>query len=150
LKRVVHTLKGGARMAGIRAMGNLSHELETLMQGVEAGTVPATTEVFDALKSSLDELHRMRDVVNRGERCASAHELLNRIRVLGGQAPAAAPAPTPAPARRPSDAHTPKHPPSTTLSSTSSSAPTSSAPPRRVKRCAWTISLAATRLPNRP
>jgi chemosensory pili system protein ChpA (sensor histidine kinase/response regulator) len=28
LKRVVHTLKGGARMAGIRAMGNLSHELE--------------------------------------------------------------------------------------------------------------------------
>ena len=29
LKRVVHTLKGGARMAGIRAMGDLSHELET-------------------------------------------------------------------------------------------------------------------------
>ncbi|MGH8236103.1 MAG: hybrid sensor histidine kinase/response regulator, partial [Steroidobacteraceae bacterium] len=90
LKRVVHTLKGGARMAGIRAMGNLSHELETLMQNVEAGTVPATPEVFDALQASLDELHRMRDVVNRGERCASAHELLNRIRALSGQAPAAA------------------------------------------------------------
>ena len=41
LKRVVHTLKGGARMAGIRAMGNLSHELETLMELVEAGQVPA-------------------------------------------------------------------------------------------------------------
>ena len=95
LKRVVHTLKGGARMAGIRAMGNLSHELETLMQGVEAGTVPATTEVFDALQSSLDELHRMRDVVNRGERCQSAHELLNRIRALGGHAPVAAPTPAP-------------------------------------------------------
>ncbi len=91
LKRVVHTLKGGARMAGIRAMGNLSHELETLMQSVEAGTVPATPEVFDALQGSLDELHRMRDVVNRGERCASAHELLNRIRALSGQAPIAAP-----------------------------------------------------------
>ena len=98
LKRVVHTLKGGARMAGIRAMGNLSHELETLMQGVEAGNVPATTEVFDALQSSLDELHRMRDVVNRGERCKSAHELINRIRVLAGHAPAAAPAPAPTPA----------------------------------------------------
>jgi chemosensory pili system protein ChpA (sensor histidine kinase/response regulator) len=110
LKRVVHTLKGGARMAGIRAMGNLSHELETLMQGVEAGTVPASTEVFDALQSSLDELHRMRDVVNRGERCKSAHELINRIRVLGGHAPVAAPAaalapvavaPTPAPIEPP-------------------------------------------------
>ncbi|HET9444692.1 MAG TPA: response regulator, partial [Steroidobacteraceae bacterium] len=93
LKRVVHTLKGGARMAGIRAMGNLSHELETLMQGVEAGTVPASPEVFDALQGSLDELHRMRDVVNRGERCKSAHELINRIRTLGGQAPIAAPTP---------------------------------------------------------
>jgi chemosensory pili system protein ChpA (sensor histidine kinase/response regulator) len=97
LKRVVHTLKGGARMAGIRAMGNLSHELETLMQGVEAGTIPAAPEVFDALQSSLDELHRMRDVVNRGERCASAHELINRIRTLGGQAPIAAPTPVAAP-----------------------------------------------------
>jgi chemosensory pili system protein ChpA (sensor histidine kinase/response regulator) len=97
LKRVVHTLKGGARMAGIRAMGNLSHELETLMQGVEAGTVSAAPEVFDALQSSLDELHRMRDVVNRGERCAGAHELINRIRTLCGQAPVAAPPPAVAP-----------------------------------------------------
>jgi chemosensory pili system protein ChpA (sensor histidine kinase/response regulator) len=103
LKRVVHTLKGGARMAGIRAMGNLSHELETLMQGVEAGTVPASPEVFDALQASLDQLHQMRDVVNRGDRCPPAHELMNRIRALGGHAPLAAAAtpaapPTPAPA----------------------------------------------------
>ncbi|HKR37446.1 MAG TPA: Hpt domain-containing protein [Steroidobacteraceae bacterium] len=98
LKRVVHTLKGGARMAGIRAMGNLSHELETLMQGVEAGTVPAAPEVFDAFQSSLDELHRMRDIVNRGERCPPAHELLNRIRALAGQAPLAAPVAAAAPA----------------------------------------------------
>ncbi len=101
LKRVVHTLKGGARMAGIRSMGNLSHELETLMQGVEAGTVPAAPEVFDALQASLDELHRMRDVVNRGERCAPAHELINRIRALCGHAPMAAPAPAPVPAAAP-------------------------------------------------
>jgi chemosensory pili system protein ChpA (sensor histidine kinase/response regulator) len=101
LKRVVHTLKGGARMAGIRAMGNLSHELETLMQGVEAGTVPAAPEVFDAFQSSLDELHRMRDVVNRGDRCPPAHELINRIRALCGHAPIAAPAAAPAPAPAP-------------------------------------------------
>ena len=56
LKRVVHTLKGGARMAGIRAMGDLSHELETFMQLVEAGQVPADQAVFDALQASLDEL----------------------------------------------------------------------------------------------
>ncbi|WP_116810842.1 Hpt domain-containing protein [Steroidobacter cummioxidans] len=101
LKRVVHTLKGGARMAGIRAMGDLSHELETLMGLVESGQVPAEQKVFDALQASLDELHRMRDVVANGERCKPARELMRRIRALiGGQAeeePAPAPAPAPAP-----------------------------------------------------
>nr|WP_298720328.1 Hpt domain-containing protein [uncultured Steroidobacter sp.] len=87
LKRVVHTLKGGARMAGIRAMGDLSHELETLMGLVESGQVPAEQNVFDALQASLDELHRMRDVVAGGERCKPARELMRRIRALSnGQA----------------------------------------------------------------
>ncbi|MFC4311009.1 Hpt domain-containing protein [Steroidobacter flavus] len=82
LKRVVHTLKGGARMAGIRAMGDLSHELETLMGLVETGQVPAEQKVFDALQASLDELHRMRDVVAGGDRCKPARELMRRIRAL--------------------------------------------------------------------
>ncbi len=85
LKRVVHTLKGGARMAGLRAMGDLSHELETLMGLVEAGQVPAEPEVFDVLQASLDELHSMRDVVASGGRCAQATTLLAQIRALSGQ-----------------------------------------------------------------
>jgi len=76
-----------------------------MAHGVEAGMVPASPEVFDALQGSLDQLHQMRDVVNRGDRCPPAHELLNRIRALGGHAPLAAPAPaatpTPAPAPTP-------------------------------------------------
>ncbi|HEY0686942.1 MAG TPA: Hpt domain-containing protein [Steroidobacter sp.] len=93
LKRVVHTLKGGARMAGIRAMGDLSHELETLMGLVETGQVPAEQGVFDVLQASLDELHRMRDVVANGERCKPARALMNRIRALCGHEVEAAPAP---------------------------------------------------------
>jgi chemosensory pili system protein ChpA (sensor histidine kinase/response regulator) len=88
LKRVVHTLKGGARMAGLRAMGDLSHELETLMGAVEAGQVPAEPQVFDVLQSSLDELHAMRDVVANGGRCKQASQLLARIRFLSGHGPA--------------------------------------------------------------
>lgn len=95
LKRVVHTLKGGARMAGIRAMGDLSHELETLMGLVETGEVEAQQEVFDGLQASLDELHRMRDVVANGEQCKPARELMNRIRALCGQEPEPMPAPAP-------------------------------------------------------
>ncbi|HEY6642389.1 Hpt domain-containing protein [Povalibacter sp.] len=92
LKRVLHTLKGGARMAGIRAMGDLSHELETLMELVEAGQVAGDQPVFDVLQTSLDTLHRMRDTVNQGGRCASPRELISRIRALSGQEQAA-PAP---------------------------------------------------------
>jgi chemosensory pili system protein ChpA (sensor histidine kinase/response regulator) len=103
LKRVVHTLKGGARMAGLRAMGDLSHELETLMGLVEAGQVPAEPQVFEVLQASLDELNSMRDVVASGGRCKQAKHLLARIRALSGtgpavEEPAPAPAPTPAPA----------------------------------------------------
>ncbi len=38
LKRLLHTLKGGARMAGIRAMGDLSHEVESFLAAIESGT----------------------------------------------------------------------------------------------------------------
>ena len=102
LKRVLHTLKGGARMAGLRAMGDLSHELESFMQGVESGTTPAEQPVFEALQASLDELHRMRDLVANGERCKPARTLIARIRAIGrGETPAVeveAPAPEPQPA----------------------------------------------------
>jgi chemosensory pili system protein ChpA (sensor histidine kinase/response regulator) len=101
LKRVVHTLKGGARMAGLRAMGDLSHELETLMGMVEAGQVPAEPQVFDVLQSSLDELHNMRDIVANGGRCKQARELLGRIRVLSGQESAAEAVPEPVSAPAP-------------------------------------------------
>ena len=35
LRRPLHTLKGGARMAGIDAMGELAHELESLIARIE-------------------------------------------------------------------------------------------------------------------
>jgi chemosensory pili system protein ChpA (sensor histidine kinase/response regulator) len=90
LKRVVHTLKGGARMAGIRAMGDLSHELETLMERVEGGHVPGSEAVFQVFQASLDELHRMRDIVAQGGRCKQARELMARLRALDGREPVSA------------------------------------------------------------
>ena len=87
LKRLLHTLKGGARMAGIRAMGDLSHEVESFLAAIESGTSTGDAAAFDVLQSSLDELHRMREMANSGLRLPSARELILRIRAL-----AAAPA----------------------------------------------------------
>ena len=79
LKRHLHTLKGGARMAGITAMGDLSHELETLLISVDEGRVKATPVVEDLLQHSVDELHRMRDLVIAGKAVRPATDLEERI-----------------------------------------------------------------------
>ena len=106
LKRPLHTLKGGARMAGIMAMGDLSHELESLVMSVETGRLTADEPMFAAIQSSLDELARMREQVAKGQRVAPARALIARLQALsrpGGAAAAAAepaataPPPPPAP-----------------------------------------------------
>ena len=79
LKRHLHTLKGGARMAGITSMGNLSHELETLLISVDGGRVKASQAVDELLQHSVDELHRMRDAVIAGKAVPAATDLEKRI-----------------------------------------------------------------------
>lgn len=102
LQRALHTIKGGARMAGIRAMGDLSHELESLLIQVGAGTVPLGERTYEVLQASLDELNRMRDFVNAGRKVAQARDLITRIQLVvrgvtpapAVEAPPAAPVPT--------------------------------------------------------
>ncbi|HWM70463.1 MAG TPA: Hpt domain-containing protein [Steroidobacteraceae bacterium] len=132
LKRPLHTLKGGARMAGITGMGDLSHELETLVMQVDNGSVPIDDAMFDVIQASLDELARMRESVANGRRVSSARQMIARIHsltkprgaVLAAAAPTISAAPVGAPFRRtdapgPTFAHPPAVPP----------APQSFAPP---------------------
>jgi chemosensory pili system protein ChpA (sensor histidine kinase/response regulator) len=79
LKRHLHTLKGGARMAGIAAMGDLSHELETLLISVDDGRIEATTQTEELLQRSIDELHRMRDTVIAGKPVRASLALVQQI-----------------------------------------------------------------------
>ena len=79
LKRHLHTLKGGARMAGITAMGNLSHELETLLIGLDDGRILPSGKIDELLQHSVDELHRMRDTVIAGKQVTTATELEKQI-----------------------------------------------------------------------
>ena len=53
LKRQLHTLKGGARMAGAMTMGNLGHHTESLLGEAESGRVDADADLMDLL----DEVH---------------------------------------------------------------------------------------------
>ncbi|HEY4746738.1 MAG TPA: Hpt domain-containing protein, partial [Steroidobacteraceae bacterium] len=91
-KRPLHTLKGGARMAGITPMGDLSHELETLVMSIDNGTVMADVAVFDVIQASLDELARMREQVINGRRVAAARTIIARLQSLSRAAAPTAPA----------------------------------------------------------
>ncbi len=82
LQRALHTIKGGARMAGIGAMGDLSHELESLLIQVGAGSAPLEERTFEVVQATLDELSRMRDFVNAGRRVAPARDLITRIQLV--------------------------------------------------------------------
>jgi chemosensory pili system protein ChpA (sensor histidine kinase/response regulator) len=85
LQRQLHTLKGGARMAGIASMGDLSHELETLVINIESGLVPNDDHAYAVMQDSLDELARMRDLVSGGSLPSAAKALLAQIRALEAQ-----------------------------------------------------------------
>jgi chemosensory pili system protein ChpA (sensor histidine kinase/response regulator) len=95
LKRLLHTLKGGARMAGIRAMGDLSHEMESFLAALEGGAVASDQDAIAVLQASLDELHRMRDTVGAGQRIAPATALIARVRSVAAASRAPVVEPTP-------------------------------------------------------
>jgi chemosensory pili system protein ChpA (sensor histidine kinase/response regulator) len=99
LQRLLHTLKGGARMAGVTPMGDLSHALETLLERIADGRLEATTESLDLVQRSLDQLQQMRDAIDSGRGVIAAPELVAQLEGVDGarpSAPAAAIEPPPA------------------------------------------------------
>lgn len=67
LQRDLHTLKGGARMAGIASMGDFSHELEEFIDRCMEDASPMTAEAISLLQRSFDDLHRMLEQVSVGK-----------------------------------------------------------------------------------
>ncbi len=110
LKRHLHTLKGGARMAGITPMGNLSHELEALIINIDDGRITASAGIHEILQQSIDELHRMRDTVIAGKSVSAAADLEQRIQRINGGDLSALDAPqfTEAPAEKMAEADKPE------------------------------------------
>ena len=66
LNRVLHTMKGGARLAGLNLLGDLSHDLEALIIQEEGQLAKGEAAVFDLLFTRYDELHTVLDWVKSG------------------------------------------------------------------------------------
>ncbi len=105
LQRLLHTLKGGARMAGLVSMGDLSHEMESLLEGLAAGRIQADAELPLLLQRSVDTLHSMRDSLDAGHQLRADHALLDALAAAAAgrasEVPEAAPAEAPVSAEPP-------------------------------------------------
>jgi chemosensory pili system protein ChpA (sensor histidine kinase/response regulator) len=128
LKRPLHTLKGGARMAGITAMGDLSHELETLVIQAENRSIAIDGAAFDVIQASLDELARMRESVANGRGVAPARAMIARIQSLTHPGIPATAAVQPAPPT-PSTPSTPSTPAAPAAAAAAQAAPALPEPP---------------------
>ena len=82
-QRQLHTLKGGARMVDISAIGNLSHSLESLLTRVVDGQVETSEQLFGLLRHAHDRLADMLEKVRAREVPEDAQALEEQLNRLG-------------------------------------------------------------------
>ena len=82
LQRNMHTLKGGARMADLAPVGDLTHNLESLVVMMNDKKVNINKTLFDLLHESLDALTTMLANVKQRQPLTTVSNLNNRIKML--------------------------------------------------------------------
>jgi len=87
LQRELHTLKGGARMADISAIGDLAHAVESLMVKVAGGGTGVSESMFGVLEQAHDSLTGMLRLVRKRQPLTTASEIVASLELLcaGGE-----------------------------------------------------------------
>ena len=82
LQRQLHTLKGGARMADLTPIGNLTHALESLIISVNEGQLDFTKDMSYLIHDSMDRLSDMLAKVKARQPISSEDRLIEAIEAL--------------------------------------------------------------------
>ena len=82
LQRDLHTLKGGARMAGLAPIGDLSHAMESLLDAVHDGHRHMDRPAIEALERGFDGLHGLIQRVSRRQAIAMPERAIARFENL--------------------------------------------------------------------
>ena len=88
LQRSLHTLKGGARMANLAPIANISHRIETLLEAIADGSVAASSSVPKAVQRCQDWLSHAVESVRGGQKLSDPVELLDLIQSIIDAQPA--------------------------------------------------------------
>lgn len=82
LQRDLHTLKGGARLAGITPIADLTHQTETLVLAVSDHKRNADEDFFDLLQRCQDKLTEMQEQLKDRTAVTTAFSLMAEISML--------------------------------------------------------------------
>ncbi|MDG1908367.1 MAG: Hpt domain-containing protein [Pseudomonadales bacterium] len=78
LLRHLHTLKGGAKLAGLNRLGEYTHNLETFLTGLQQNPVEPSSDFFTSLNRHQDEITRRVAIYKKiSEGSAGADEVLS-------------------------------------------------------------------------
>ncbi|MEO8998370.1 MAG: Hpt domain-containing protein, partial [Rhodanobacter sp.] len=83
LQRDLHTLKGGARIAGLVPVGDLSHAIETLLEKPIRDTARTGT-LITALEASFDQLHSLVQQISQGQTPDYPQTTIDHLLTLAG------------------------------------------------------------------
>lgn len=102
LQRDLHTLKGGARMAGIHAVGDLGHAIESMLESIVAHRTELDRRGVQLLERGFDALHEQLKRVSARRTVRLPEGLIGEfIAHARGLEPPTGPAPVAEPARAP-------------------------------------------------
>ncbi len=79
MQRSLHTLKGGARMANVTAVGDLAHAMEFLLERVADGRMPPLPDYPDLMQTCHDWMVRALDQAKKLQPIIPATELVAQI-----------------------------------------------------------------------
>jgi chemosensory pili system protein ChpA (sensor histidine kinase/response regulator) len=82
VQRDLHTLKGGARIAGLVPVGDLTHAIETLLE--KPFGEREAPQLIGALEAGFDALHSLVQRVSQGQPIAYPQALIDRLLAMAG------------------------------------------------------------------
>ncbi len=82
IQRHLHTFKGGARMAGLMYMGELTHTLEDVFADLEAQTYPVTPAIQGLMQRVFDKLHGMVSQLHLRQPIPAEYALMDQLEEL--------------------------------------------------------------------
>ncbi|HEB87466.1 MAG TPA: response regulator [Gammaproteobacteria bacterium] len=82
MQRYLHTLKGGARMADVRPVGDLSHNIESMLTLVAEGRQPVSENMFATLQRAQDRLVQMLEQLKVRQSIPDAKDIIAEVDAL--------------------------------------------------------------------